>query len=277
MKYQTFLESLSQMIGSIEDNIVNDEQRIANLKKAWTAGRDVQDYKSETGLTTKQIALDAGVAPGTLDKFVRLYRLYPDGVRTGIDGGPLSLAHYSAILYVRLQKAREFYLEEAARHTWSSHELRTRVRNNYFENRQAGASETPGAKSKRALLPPVGQKLYTYGARVLKVVDGDTLLLQVDVGFKASMEHKVRLRGINCPEAKSKAGEKAVAYVRERLMTPEGAGGFVVIRSYKTEKFGRFLVDLWYIPQETDRERILREGTFLNQELLDAGLAVKYG
>lgn len=275
MKYQAFLESLSSMIGSIEDNIVNDEQRVANLKSAWSAGRDVQDYKSETGLTTKQIALDAGIASGTLDKFVRLYRLYPDGVRYEIDGGPLTLAHYSAILYVRLQKAREFYLREAARFDWSSHELRTRVRNNYFENRQLKTPES-GGKKKRALLPPAEQRLYTYGAAVLKVIDADTLLLQIDVGFKTAMEHKVRLRGISAPEAKSKAGEKAAAFVRERLMTPEGAGGFVVIRSYKAGKFGRFIVDLWYIPQETDRERILKEGRFLNQELLDAGLAVRY-
>ena len=49
----------------------------------------------------------------------------------------------------------------------------------------------------------------------------------------------------------------------------------VVIRSYKSEKFGRYLVDLWYLPGETDKERILKEGKLLNQALLDEGLAEK--
>ena len=49
----------------------------------------------------------------------------------------------------------------------------------------------------------------------------------------------------------------------------------VIIRSYKSGKFGRYIVDLWYLPGETDKERILKEGKLLNQVLLDKGLARK--
>jgi endonuclease YncB( thermonuclease family) len=50
----------------------------------------------------------------------------------------------------------------------------------------------------------------------------------------------------------------------------------LVIKTYKQEKYGRFLADVFYQKGATDRERILREGIFLNQELLDEGLAVPY-
>jgi len=133
MTYKSFLKSLDKLIDSIEDNIVNDEQRVTNLKAAWTVGRDVYNYKRETGMTTKQIAEDAGVPSGTMDKFVRVYRLFPKGVRAQIEGHPLSWAHYAALIYVRSEEAREFYLREAALKEWSSHDLRRRIRDNYFK------------------------------------------------------------------------------------------------------------------------------------------------
>ena len=54
-----------------------------------------------------------------------------------------------------------------------------------------------------------------------------------------------------------------------------GAPPTVVIRTYKSGKFGRFIVDLWHLPGETDKEKILSQGLFLNQDLLDKGLAEK--
>ena len=69
-------------------------------------------------------------------------------------------------------------------------------------------------------------------------------------------------------------GDKAKAFVQEQLLNPEKANAVVAVRSYKSGKFGRYIVDVWYMPQETNQERILAEGRFLNQELLDEGLAV---
>ncbi len=111
--------------------------------------------------------------------------------------------------------------------------------------------------------------LYTFKARVLKIIDGDTLLTGVDLGFKITKEHKLRLRGIDTPEIDTPEGKKADAFVKERI----GQCEFVVIKTYKDDKYGRYLVDVFYLPDEKDADKVAREGIFLNQELLDNRLA----
>ena len=269
MSYKKLIIRLKKLLEEAERYESQGESSRAILKAYWAAGQDVYAYTRETGESIKTIALEAGIPKGTLEKYVRFYRHYPRGYKEEIDGHPLNWSHYAAVLYRMDKKAREFYLKDAALHGWSSHELRRRVRNNYYENRQSA----DGLKVKGgARLKPIAQRLYTYAAKVLKVVDGDTFFLDIDVGFKTKMEHKVRLRGINCAEKGTKRGDEATAFVEEELLSR-----IVIIRSYKsmTEKFGRYLVDLWYLKDETDKERILAEGHWLNQVLLDKGLARK--
>ena len=117
--------------------------------------------------------------------------------------------------------------------------------------------------------------MYQYKATVLRVVDGDTLHLDVDLGFFTRMEIIVRLYGLNTPEvrgAERAAGLRSKAYVTE--VVPPGT--LVVVKTYKAEKYGRFLADIWYLPDSTDREEIQSKGRWLNKELLDKGLAVVY-
>jgi len=269
MSYKKLITGLRSLLEAADHDETGSEAARAVLKAYWTAGRDIYAYTRETGEPIKNIALDVGAAKGSLEKYVRFYRHYPRGYKEEINGGALNWSHYAALLYRMDKKAREFYLKDAARQGWSSHELRRRIRNNYYENR----SSAQGLKKKgSSQLKPVTQQLYTYAADVLRVVDGDTLVLDIDVGFFTTMEHKVRLRGINCPEKGTKKGDEAKEFVEKELLS-----GIVIIRSYKsiTEKFGRYLVDLWYLKGETDKERILSEGRWLNQALLDNGLARK--
>jgi endonuclease YncB( thermonuclease family) len=111
--------------------------------------------------------------------------------------------------------------------------------------------------------------LYTYKATVERVIDGDTLWLQVDLGFRVWTRQKLRLRGINTEELGA-GGEKAGRYVKRRL----SLASFVVIKVSGRDKFGRYLTDLFYLENEPDPEEALQKGIFLNQELLDRGLAV---
>ena len=270
MSYKKLIAELKSLLETADRYETEDnEASKATLKAFWTAGRSVYAYTRETGEPIKKIALDVGAAKGSLEKYVRFYRHYPSGCKEEIDGHPLKWSHYAALLYGTDKKSRAFYLQNAALHGWSSHELRRRMRNNYYENRY----NQEGQKKKGGLqLKPIAQRLYTYAADVSRVVDGDTFFLNIDVGFFTKMEHKVRLRGVNCPEQETKKGVRAKDFVESELQSK-----IVIIRSYKsmTEKFGRYLVDLWYLKGENDKERILAEGQWLNQVLLDKGLARK--
>ena len=114
--------------------------------------------------------------------------------------------------------------------------------------------------------------LYTYIAEVERVVDADTFLLTIDTGFDNWLDSRVRLRGIDAPEITTALGRRAYRYVKKALGNRP-----VVIKTYKEEKYGRYLVDLFYMRKRvSDPQQIAREGIFLNQELLDLGLAKLY-
>ena len=113
------------------------------------------------------------------------------------------------------------------------------------------------------------KELYTYKALVERVVDGDTIWLNIDIGFSCWTRQKVRLRGIDCPEIDTKKGQEAKEFVEARLKEVD----FVIVKTYKEDKYDRYLADIFYLKGESDPQKVLQEGTFLNQELLDRGLA----
>ncbi|NLV67838.1 MAG: hypothetical protein GXY14_09205 [Spirochaetes bacterium] len=113
------------------------------------------------------------------------------------------------------------------------------------------------------------KKNYTYRGRVEKVIDGDTLLVNIDLGFDAVIKQKIRLRGVDTPEIEFKEGEKAKSFVSREL----GGCEHVVIKTYKTDIYDRYISDIFYKEDCTDAVRIAQEGTLLNRKLLEKGLA----
>lgn len=114
-------------------------------------------------------------------------------------------------------------------------------------------------------------RLYTYQARIKRVTDGDTLHLRVDLGFRSWITQTFRLRGIDAAEVGSALGRKAKQFVQEIFE----ANPWVVIKTYKDDKYGRFLADVFYGSKDQEPQWIVKEGKFLNQVLLNEGLAVR--
>jgi endonuclease YncB( thermonuclease family) len=115
------------------------------------------------------------------------------------------------------------------------------------------------------------EKLYTYRAVVEGVVDGDTLWTRVDCGFRTWTRQKLRLRGIDTPETSTVAGQRVRDFVTQTLREVP----FVVLTTTKSDKYDRYLSDLFCLPGGTDPQDALDKGTFLNQQLLDQGMAVR--
>ena len=119
------------------------------------------------------------------------------------------------------------------------------------------------------------EAIYTYKAFIDEVIDGDTLKVSIDLGFKVVVSQIVRLYKIDCPEVFSEPGLKARKYVMKKLSKLD----FVCIKTYKKDKYSRYLADLFYLPDmdsKTSLDDIIKNGVYLNQELIDEGLANKY-
>src|SRR4030042_6762685 len=94
---------------------------------------------------------------------------------------------------------------------------------------------------------------YTYFAKLESVIDGDTLLLNFDLGFFLNLKEKVRLIGINTPEIETKEGKEAIAFVEKELKDAN-----LLVETRKKEKFGRYLAYVYYSTQYKDFEEIIR-------------------
>jgi endonuclease YncB( thermonuclease family) len=114
---------------------------------------------------------------------------------------------------------------------------------------------------------------YTYEATVDRVIDGDTLVVVIEVGFSIKVYDKLRLRGIDTPELKTVAGQKAKTFVQTLLPV----GSTIVIKSHKSrvDLHGRFVVDVLFRQGVDDPKAIIKDPVYLNQYLLDEGYAVR--
>ena len=114
--------------------------------------------------------------------------------------------------------------------------------------------------------------MYEYRVKkITKIVDGDTIDVDIDLGFNISYSQRVRLAGIDTPESRTKdVKEKALGQeVKDRLKVLTEKATTIVIRTEKpdsTEKYGRVLGWL-YIDGET---------VSINEGLISDGYAWGY-
>jgi len=109
---------------------------------------------------------------------------------------------------------------------------------------------------------PLRTRRYTYPAWIQRVIDGDTLISIVDLGFDhQTRPQRFRLRGIDCPELATLAGRTTKAFVQEALSQV----GFVVLTTHATDAYGRYLADIRYLPGEPSPQVVRRRGRYLSR------------
>jgi micrococcal nuclease len=102
--------------------------------------------------------------------------------------------------------------------------------------------------------------IYIYKASLIRVVDGDTVDLIIDLGFDTSRKERFRLYGIDAPEMRAKGGKEAKAWLEDALMPLEAI--YVQTLQHKTkakrDKYGRFLAVLYDELGDIDANRLMR-------------------
>lgn len=116
---------------------------------------------------------------------------------------------------------------------------------------------------------------FWYGATVLKVVDGDTLDLMVDLGFKIHHKIRVRLYGVNAPESRTRdlqekaLGLKSKSFVEDWITNHKWV--FVNTIPDKNDKYGRVLARIYTSDNLDDPKTAC-----LNLDLIQSGNAREY-
>lgn len=107
---------------------------------------------------------------------------------------------------------------------------------------------------------------YRYAATVIRIVDGDTVDLRVDLGFRDWLEDRFRFYGINAPELIGDTHDAGVA-AKEYLESLIPVGSSIVVETFKPkDKYGRWLGII-----HTDGET-----ASVNDRMVESGNAVSY-
>ena len=89
---------------------------------------------------------------------------------------------------------------------------------------------------------------YVRNAKVVEVIDGDTLVLDIDMGFYTTLRQKVRVLGVNCPEMKGLNRESGLKAKLATVKWCEATFNRVVVKTHlirETDSFGRVLAEVW--------------------------------
>ena len=92
--------------------------------------------------------------------------------------------------------------------------------------------------------------MYEYSGNIVKVVDGDTVDVLIDLGFGSYRKIRIRIKGIDTPEIYHPSCEAELIHGREAKQFVYNAimGKNITFVSYKnrTGKYGRWLGDISY-------------------------------
>jgi micrococcal nuclease len=114
--------------------------------------------------------------------------------------------------------------------------------------------------------------MYQYKCKINKVLDGDTVDIDLDLGFNIILANqRVRMAGIDTPESRTTNKEEKVRGIlsKKKLAEKLPVGSWQKINTLKSDnnddKFGRIL-----------GEFILEDGTNVNNWLIENNYAVHY-
>jgi len=114
----------------------------------------------------------------------------------------------------------------------------------------------------------MSNKFY-YGFTLTRLIDGDTAVGILDLGFKVSLDVTLRFNGINCPESRTKDDrEKTLARHATEFVADLFKDAEIEILSYGRGKFGRVIATPFAMKNDSRID--------VCQALLKAGLAREY-
>ena len=106
---------------------------------------------------------------------------------------------------------------------------------------------------------------YVRDAELLDVIDGDTLRLRIDLGWRVYVDGEIRVLGVNAPELSTAAGQNARLFVIDLFRTTSNMMVVTSKRRDPDRSFARYLADV-----------TLSDGRDLAKTLIESGHGVPY-
>lgn len=305
--YQKILVKVQQEIQKTQKNIVQTVNQ-QKVEMCWQIGKIIEEHllqnqRAEYGKNFfKNLATDTKIAEKALYQMRAFYKAYPQLPK---EEAALSWSHYRNLSSIKDEEQRKQLEDLTKTQNLDGEELRQKisqtksnkkakptklkvVRGRLFTYKNTEKDEidlgfniflSPSTasvilKAQKTEIVDTKKSDYTYLAKLERVVDGDTIHAELDLGFGIKHHEILRLAQINAAEATTKEGEKSTAALKEILKNTD----FLIVKTSKTDIYGRYIADVFFDEsgKKSDPQEIAKSGIYLNQLLLDRGVVERY-
>jgi endonuclease YncB( thermonuclease family) len=262
-QYKKLLGDLRQIIGAGKQEAERAAAQ-ALLESYWSIGQRIHKEKLTTranfhNAILADLSADLAIDLRTLQRTVTFYQTYKRP--PSVEG--LSWAHYRILMQLQDANERTFYEQLAAEDALSATRLRTAIQGARYDSAQRQQ------KGKPVVLKRPTDPSYLYKAEVRDVIDADTLLLDIDLGFEVIRRQSIRLARIDAPPRDTAQGAAGRRFVRKQLAVART----VVVNTHKYDIHRRYVGHVFYAFNNQGIETTFLKGRYLNQELIDKGHA----
>jgi micrococcal nuclease len=117
--------------------------------------------------------------------------------------------------------------------------------------------------------------MYTYQITPIKIIDGDTIDAEIDLGFDVKIKKRIRFMGINTPESRTRDLEEKARGLAAKDRVKQLLEGCknITLKSHGVGKFGRCLGEI-HIDMVDGQDKLTLVS--LNELLISEGHAVEY-
>ncbi|MGB5348996.1 MAG: DUF1016 N-terminal domain-containing protein, partial [Polyangiales bacterium] len=235
-QYTKLLADLRRIIGEGKQEA---ERAAAQslLDSYWSIGKRIHKEKLTTragyhNAILTDLSADLAIDLRTLQRTVTFYQTYRRPPR--IEG--LSWAHYRILTQLQDTDERAFYEQLAAEDALSATRLAAAIKGAHYDSAQRQQ------KGKPLTLPRPTDPSYLYKAEVRDVIDADTVLLDIDLGFEVIRRQSIRLARIDAPPRDTQQGAAGRRFVRKQLAVART----VVVNTRKYDIHRRYVAHVFY-------------------------------
>ncbi|MFT6333211.1 MAG: endonuclease YncB(thermonuclease family), partial [Lentimonas sp.] len=261
-QYSVLFQDLNKLILATK-NKIEQFARHQLILTYWQVGQRINaenltQNANYSSLIVNKLSEDLVIDKDTLGRSIKFFKFYPEKPP---EESSLTWSHYKYLLTINNEEKRTEIEEKAKEEGWNVSKTNIEVKN----------LKTNQIQSNSTIIRPVKAN-YLYKAKIINVVDGDTLLLNIDLGFSVIKEQRVRLAAIDAPEIKSSAGKESLGYLRDLAANLD----WIVVRTNKIDIFGRYIGDVFYPKtngQRWSKIEVFENGVYLNEQIVADGFA----
>jgi endonuclease YncB( thermonuclease family) len=103
------------------------------------------------------------------------------------------------------------------------------------------------------LVPPLTE--WWFRGQVRRIIDADSLVVRVDLGFDVNININVRVAGVNAPEDRTPEGRAATLFAVTLL-----SGSPITLRTEHDRSFARWIGEIWLPDGSNYAERLIAAG-----------------